>query len=303
MENNNLTPDFPVPQLEELKKVWYNTDSVAYEIIKAIKGRESVLIASHRKLTHRCLKINAVRFMLKNFLRYKFYEPDHYYNFYYSISHYPNLPMFSFKWEEKREQQDKFLLDYKDYITGYDLFLDFDNEEDLKLAYSSTYRVKSYFDKFNIMYHIKFSGKKGFHIIIEYKDMPDSIKKLSWEDTEDLFKYFAYELKETYVAPDLDISIFDLRRICKTPYSMVYPYYYIAYPLSDEQFNNFVLADYHLTNLINKTPEIRNRGLLTRDGKTENLITLMYNLAEQCKLRYKDETQCEFLNCLKKNNI
>jgi len=270
----------PIKELEEMKRQWYNTDAIAFEMINAMKYRESVFIAVNKKSTQRMLKINAVRFLYMNFERYKFFELDNLYNIYFSVAHFPNLPMASFKFEEKREEQAKFNANFMDYIKGYDLFIDLDNE-DFELVYSSTQRLKKIFDAFSICYSLKFSGNKGFHICVEYKNFPKELKALPYGTLAKLFKLFAYELKLIKKIKDIDTSVFDLRRIKKAPYSVVYPHYMVALPLTDEQFDNFSLNDVFLPNLIGDAEKFKKRGLLTREGNPQRLLFLMRELAKK----------------------
>ena len=269
-------------EFEDMTEKWYATESIAYEMINTMKLRESVFIATNRRATQRCLKINAVRFLFMNFKRYKAFEDDYQYNIYHSVSHFPNLPMFSFKWDDKKEQMAKFNLEYETLMTGYDFFLDLDNEN-LELVYSSTKVAKELFDKFKIIYNLVFSGKKGFHINVEYKDLPKAFMQIEYKKLARLFKLFAYELKICKNIRDIDTSIFDLRRIKKVPYSVVYPYYNIALPLSNEQFDNFSFKEMNIANWIDRTNEIKQRGLLTRVGSPENLLLLMMEVSQKRK--------------------
>lgn len=267
-----------IPELEKMSKIWYNTPAIAFELIASMKYRESVFIAKNRPTVQRMLKINAVRYMYMNFDRYKFYDEEYLYNVYSSVAHFPSLLMCSFKWEEKKEQVALFNANFQDYVKGYDLFIDLDNENP-KLVYSSTKRLKEIFDKYKLPYSLIFSGNKGYHINIDYNNLPKQLQQMKYKDLSILFKLFAYELKISEKIKDIDTSIYDLRRIRKTPYSIVYPFYYVALPLSDEQFDNFSLDMVFLPNLIDKATEFAHRGVLTRYGDNENLLKLMQEIA------------------------
>lgn len=268
----------PIEEMEDMRKLWYHTDAVAFEMVKCMRYRESVFIANRHKAVQRMLKINAVRFLYKNFDRFHFFNDYYMYNVYHSVSHFPNMPMTSFKVEEKQKQQVEFNEKFDSFITGYDLFLDLDNP-DFQLVYSSAKRLKNIFDKYQIPYNLIYSGKKGIHITVEYPNLPQELKRLKFDVLANLFKLFAYELKINRKIMDIDTSIFDLRRIKKVAYSVVYPFYRVALPLSDEQFDNFKLADVFLPNLIHKASQMRNRGLLTRKGTPDGLMRLMRDLA------------------------
>lgn len=275
-----MTEIKPVPELEELKKQWYNTDAVAFEMINAMKYRESVFIATNKKVTQRMLKINAVRFLYMNFDRYRFFEQECLYNIYNSVAHFPELPMGSFRYEEKREQQAKFNANYMEFIKGYDLFIDLDNPN-FQLVYSSAKLLKEIFDSHDVRYSVIYSGTKGLHFTVEYQNLPNELKQLSFDKLAKLFKLFAYELKLIKKIKDIDTSVFDLRRIKKVPYSVVYPYYRVALPLTDEQFENFNISDVFLPNL--EPEQMKRRGLLTRQGTTDGLMVLMKEIAIERK--------------------
>ena len=268
----------PIPEMEVMTKIWYNTPCIAFEIINSLKYKETVFIAKNRPTVQRMLKINMVKYMYKNFERYKFYEDEYLYNMYNSVAHFPNLPMCSFKWEEKKEQVAIFNENYQQYIKGYDLFIDLDNEN-IDLVYASTKELKKIFDKYKLPYNLVFSGEKGFHITIEYKNLPHQIQMLPYKKISELFKLFTYELKLTEKIRDIDNTIYDLRRIKKTPYSICYPKYTVVLPLSDDQFNTFSMQDVFLPNLIKEAPNFAHRGLLTREGDSEALLKLMRDLA------------------------
>lgn len=258
------------PEFERYKNIWYQNPDVLFNIIECLKYHETVFIRMEAPATIRCIKANAIPYLISNFKRYKFIEQP--FNMYQSLGMFPNMPMFSFSINERREQQDQFNDNFLDYMKGYDLLLDIDNE-DLRLAYSSAVLTKKIFDDYKLPYTCLFSGKKGFHFRIEYNLFPLALKKLTMEALCDLFKDFAYNFAKKHNIPDLDLGIYDLRRIAKTPYSIVYPYYFVALPLSDQQFNNFTFEMVSLPFLLEQN--IHRRGLLTRIGDSENMIKLM----------------------------
>lgn len=267
-----------IEEFERLKKQWYMSDPVVFEMVKCMKYRESVFINRKSKNVQRMLKINAVRFLYKNFERYDFFEQDNLFNVYHSVATIPDMPMSSFNLNKKREQMSKFNIDYENMITKYDLFIDLDNP-DFELVYSSAVRLKRIFDDYKIKYSLVYSGTKGFHFTVRYDDFPDKLKQIPIKRLCRIFKLFAYELKIVHKIKDLDVTVFDLRRIMKVPYSVVYPYYRVALPLSDEQFNNFNLDMVSLATLIFDVDNIKNRGVLIRQGDPNGLYQLIEDTA------------------------
>lgn len=282
----SLTDDYSkiIEDLEKLRIKWYHSTYVIFELVNALKYRETVFMATNKKLTHRCLKINAVKFLNMNFDRYDFFNTAYMFNIYQSVARFPDMPMFSFNPETKREEQALFNVEFKRYIKAYDFFVDIDNK-DLDQAYTSATKLKALFDDYKIPYTCNWSGSKGFHFKILYEDLPDKLKSLSWDELVHLFSVLAYELKIYSSVNDIDMRVYDLRRLQKAPYSVVYPYYYVVLPLSDEQFKHFKLEMVTLPVLMEDLGSIKKRGLLVRDGDPDNFLTLIKSLAEKQSLK------------------
>jgi hypothetical protein len=268
--------------LEELKVRWYHDTAILFELVKQMVARETAFLSMTKKGTHRCLKIHKVEFLRRNFDRYRFFEPEYCYNIYSSVSQYEGMPMMSFRQDKKHEEMAMFNLNAEKHIIGYDFVLDIDNK-DLDIAYSQTKRIKELFDIYRVPYSLKFSGTKGFHIVVGYHDLPISIKAMAFQEMKELFRLFASELKIYQGLDSIDLGIYDLRRILKTPYSVVYPFYYVSLPLDDAQFKNFKLKLCFLPEIMGNTEAFRNRGLVKRDGDKEGLIRLMRDTAAKRK--------------------
>lgn len=251
-------------RFERLRKIWYSSPNVLFNIIDNLKYREAVFL--RKGTVHRCLKINKTDYFHSNAERYHFYnEPM---NLYGSLAHYPQLPMFSHNIVEKRKEMDDFNDNFVGYMTKYDFLMDIDNE-DLELAYGSLIEIKKIFDDYKVPYFVVFSGKKGFHIRVDYDDFDDELKGLSFDHLAFRLKTFSEKFKLINGFDDIDTSIYDLRRIAKTPYSVVFPYYFVALPLSDEQIKKFKLEWVTLPYLLNKVSNLYKRGNLKRAGTKE----------------------------------
>lgn len=250
-------------KFEKLRKAWYSDRNVQFEIIKNLMHRETVFLHTEKRLAHRCIKANAIHYLQSNWNRYHFFEEP--FNLYASLAKMPSMPVFSFNRFTKKDEMKQFNEKAHEYMKGFDFMFDIDNE-DVELAYTTASKIKADFDERKISYFILFSGKKGFHIRVDYEDFPDWIKKLNYYDTAKLFKEFAENYRNINGLPDIDLSIFDIRRIAKAPYSVVYPYYFIALPLSDSQFENFKLKEVSLPYWLNRTSELYKRGVLKRQG-------------------------------------
>lgn len=209
--------------------------------------------------------------------RYRFLSEE--YNLYASLSHYPNLPMFPFSHPDKIKQMKEFNKVHLDYATGYDFCIDLDGEVGkLGVVIEQLKRILPYFK--NIPYYCTFSGKKGVHLRVDYDDFSDDLKKLSVVELISLFKTFTTNLKFIEGFSKIDDSIYDSKRIAKTAYSIVFPYYFIALPMSDEQIMNFDLKEYSIKSWLNRMGELRNRGLLKRKGDPKNFDKLLKKYGE-----------------------
>jgi len=268
----------PNPEWEELKREWYDSVPVQYEVVKNLIHRETAIIhVVNSKKTLRCLKINAVRYLLINDNRYKiFLEP---YNVYASLSKFPNLLVFSFSGYVKKQQQTKFNQEFREYMHGFDFLMDIDNP-DIQLAHVSSVEVKKEFDEFKVPYWLMFSGSKGFHFRVDYEDFPVWLKEKSWDEIASTLKKFSENFRLLNNLPDIDLAVYDLRRIAKIPYTIVYPFYFVALPLSDSDFKNFSLEMVSLPIWMQKVSTIKNRGLLKRQGDKESFGKLLKKYLE-----------------------
>lgn len=266
------TPIKVDPGFEALRKKFYQQDNVLFNILDGIKFRETALIRQPTEdlptSTIRCIKANALRFLAMNFERFRFLRYP--FNMYSSVAQFPNMPMMSFNRDQRRRDMDAFNAHYVDYITAYDFLIDIDNT-DLTIAYAQAYKCKRIFDTAKVPYTLTFSGNKGFHIRIAYEDFPDWLRQMPPKDLIFALKRFVENFRTVNALYSIDLSIFDLRRIAKVPYSIVYPYYFIALPLSDEQMDNFTLKicsmPYWLTS--ENIKKLYKRGLLKRPGTPE----------------------------------
>jgi DNA primase large subunit len=64
---------------------------------------------------------------------------------------------------------------YDEQRIGFDWVIDIDSKLDLEEAKIAAKLVKSFLDKYNLNYFIKFSGRRGFHFIIFWENFPEEI--------------------------------------------------------------------------------------------------------------------------------
>ena len=258
--------------LEQLRANWYASEPVLYEIIKCLKDRETTFIGN---FVMRNIKAHAIRYLQSNMNRYHFLKDKM--NLYNSLSMFYGMPMFSYNINERKKQQLEWNQGFTKSMIGYDFLFDIDCDFNPMFSYATTFKVKEIFDQYKIIYYLLFSAGKnnGFHIRVSYEDFPEWMKKMDWNKLCDMIKKFAYRFKAINGLEFIDDSIFDLRRVAKCPYSCVYPHFRIALPLSDEQFNKFDLAKTTVQYWIKNVEQVRNRGLLKREGDPENFGKLI----------------------------
>ena len=261
-----------VKDMELLRKKWYESVPVKFEIVKNLIGRETMFIGD---FPIRNIKAHNLRYLESNFTRYKFMTAKM--NLYNSLAKYEGLPMFSYEFHTRKQQQAEFSKTFMDYMTGYDFLFDIDCEEEPRFSYAVAYKIKEIFDKYKIRYYLLYSAGKnnGFHLRIDYEDMPKDYRAMKHLELCKLFKNFIHRVKVFHDLPFIDDTITDLRRVGKAPYSCVYPYYRICLPLTDAQFENFELDKVGVEYWLNHTEQIKNRGLLKRDGNPENFKKLV----------------------------
>jgi len=250
----------------EKKKKYYSNTFVQFEIIKCLKNRELCMLNDRidleKKSVRYCLAFN-LDYLRKHFERFGFNKSLT--NLYHSVALLkPSVPVFSYNFKKRRKEEAyrNFNENYKDYVEGYNLFIDIDADWDWKKALQDVLETKKIFDEFKVPYYVLNSSFKGFHIHIPAQYMPKKeISELLAEINEVI-----YNIKGIYDIQSIDTSIFDLKRVCKVPYSLSSDGS-VCLPLDDEQLKNFTPKLVSLNNVLSKI-KIMNRGLLIR---THNL--------------------------------
>lgn len=263
--------------------LWYKLAPVKFNIIKYTYRRETMFMKPKHSLrdggTTRMIRIHNVQHLdvwLKNMYVFKFSRE---YGLYYSLARYfdgipygsLNLAKRDFgRWNEEHHTQ----------IVGYDFLLDIDagNHKEIDFAYLSAKKLKKFFDKNDVPYHLRFSGM-GFHFIIPYKCF---IKfNLSFYPDRDnniyeMFMKIAMRLHKRF-SEMIDLRIYDSRRVAKIPYSLALfsDGSYVCYPFKDsEDFDNFKLENMRPINFLNK---VDNNPEYLFNGKG-NVIKLLKEL-------------------------
>jgi hypothetical protein len=246
--------------LEE-RRIWYSFVPVQFELVKQLKNRELAFLTQKGEE-----KKKAVRYLLSERIEYlkKHFEFMHFFeslmNCYLSTAKLNNVPMFSYNLEKRKEDEKykNFNENYYDFVIGYDMFFDFDGKEDFALCQKECMIVKKVLEEYKVPYYLLNSSFKGFHIIVPAEFMP----KFDREKTLREINEVLYNISGIYDLHTLDLSIGDIKRLRKLPYSMVGDGS-IALPLSDFQFENFKHEDVTMQKIM-RNLTIKNRGLLVR---------------------------------------
>jgi len=304
--------DLKLNKWKEQRNRFYKCNPILFEMLKTLKARETAFLGDSTQGASpvRCVKAHQVGYLERNFKSYNFYNRP--YNVYISLASLQGIPMFSFAPVIRRKQQKEFNVDFKKYVYDYDLAFDFegkasrkfgrekemnfyisiledenisyelidekrgyevicDHKDIFNLCWRQVKLLKSSFDDYNIPYVLKFSGG-GFHIRIMGKYLP---KGTSWEERVSFCKDFASKIQPIFALSTLDMSIYDLRRVFKAPYSIDIKSGLVALPLSNFEFeSNNMPEDYDYLcdpeRIIDIKEKIKFRGLLERKGNKDN---------------------------------
>jgi len=222
-------------------------------------------------------------FLYDSVVRYK--NDERFFNMYHSICKYntgiPHQPQRLMERDNKEWNRT-----HQNHIKEIDFFLDVDGELDtIKYTKEDVIVISEFFDSLNVPYEVRFSGR-GFHFVIPFKFFQHL--DLSFDYTQEN-SYIALYLKiAEYIfnnfTDQVDLSIYDSRRIIKVAYSLaVYPNNennYVTWCFHTKQgLNSFKLEEHILTpeNFDNITKSIKMRGtyLFNKDGNINKLIEVI----------------------------
>lgn len=249
------------------RAMYYRDLSVLFNVIYQCMDKEVAFIPfgedNKAKMPIRHLMAQYVDMLKRHFDQFDFWNQRM--NIYHSLATYTNRPMFSYHYRTKAIEQRIWLTEFKNYITGYDLFIETDNK-DIEIAKTDTKKIKTFYDSHPFVYSISFSGSKGFHLLSPYtefkflglkiysealqdkqtglkdllKTFPMSIETMRRSiDLVTLFKVVAVRMRLLLGCDSLDDSVQDIKRIIKIKMSWDIKSNLIALPLSDSEFDNF----------------------------------------------------------------
>lgn len=231
---------------------YYSDDEVKKVIVPFHKYRETCLIAitydkefPFKKM--RNLKMdNEPSYFFNIIKKFEYFKEP--YNLYYSCAKYTSgLPIFYNVGDDKetvKERTKKWGLIHTSQMESFDLALDIDSPDfkKIKIAKEDTIQIYKYLYKTNKNMSIRFSGC-GFHIVIPEYWKGSEIQK---KDIDNMRKK-AVKLKDKF-SELLDTHVIEMRRVIKTPNSLVYkegyPFIMKCKELTIEELEKFELEDY-----------------------------------------------------------
>lgn len=244
---------------------YYSKAYNQFNIINNCRNREFAMIPKIRALKVHCIsdfmKVLELVHWDKN--KPKLYR---------SVAKISDIPMFTFNMSKRSSETGGwFTNEFDALIYEYDLFLDFDKDEDSTI-YDVLKEVKQlleFFDEYNLPYYIQFSGNKGFQFFIDGKYMP---KPTIENGTIQPHKIIAEKIKEAFQFKFLDLRNNGVgNRLCKVPYSLCpceendfEEGMNVVLPLCKEQIENFNVENMKLRNVINQVRPLNKRGVLER---------------------------------------
>lgn len=241
---------------------WYKNRVIQYQILQSVNNRETFFKDAEGKMHLRPLHIFSMQGIEYAISSTGYYKRK--FNFFSSAAHldwtkFKEPPKDKTLWKDYRKE---FNNHFEEMVAGYDFVIDIDND-DIDKAYKIASNVKLLFDDLKLPYFIVFSGAKGFHFKVDWRDLELGVDlKTLVETTKNLAERIS-KLSGFEFGSDID-SIYDLRRMIRVPYSIHPKTGAVVLPLSDEQFNDFVPGDYSIENVLKKV-HLKNRGFLKRN--------------------------------------
>jgi len=275
-------------------KTWYSRSDVKFEIIKSLYKREfACLIPSWvtsqdiKRTSTRMLKCHNVQhfdYLINKSLR--MFERNLPYNLYYSLARYQDgIPQqtanYSIRDNSEFEQK------HFEYMNGYDFLIDIDagSHDDIMEAHFSTEKIVEFFNKNNIPFELRFSGK-GFHIVIPYKYFDacflekQRLGELSFNPKQEFNIYSVYsriaKALQKKFSEMIDLKIYDSRRVCKIPFSLALyeNEIYVCYPF--ETLEGFFSFDLQYFILGHFSLYVRqNRKVFNKEGSVSPLLEMV----------------------------
>jgi len=255
----------------------YQNSAFLEMISKSLKWREGVFLEPKGTKCIRGLKIENSYHLRRNLEGFNFFK--NLYNIYNSLAIMEKQPLLSLNPGVRRGQYKKFNEDFECNVKYYDFAIDIDvkNFADLKCALYDVKKIYNLFRSYKVKFQVRCSGS-GFHIVVPWYET-DSINLKIQERVKlfgDLAEYLRLFLNLEYI----DMSIYDIRRIWKTPFSLDRNTNNLCLPLFENEIFEF---DYSIVdpelylnmNLKELYQELGSRNNNLFQGKEGNFIGMI----------------------------
>ena len=214
-------------------KEYYSNQTVLNKMLPYLQNRE---VAFLQKIgtgySFRNIKVtNAIH--LKT--HHVHFQIDKYpYKIYNSTAILKEMPVFSYNIPKRKEQSQEFHENFMNYIYSYDMVLDIDNNGDFKQCHEQTQRIIDCLEEEKICYYIKFSGS-GFNLVIPHQHL--GLAKQT--EMQERFLKIAQAIQEIVDASLLDTTIYLMREVTKSLFSLDTTNDTVCMPLTKKEFQNF----------------------------------------------------------------
>ena len=269
---------------EEFDK-WHST-FVMLEMTKSIGHRETALLPYNEEIPDfqkgyavRNLHCKSLDFLKNNLKVFKFNERAM--KIYTSLALFKEFPNLSYAYTVRAREQSILTKDIAKhpthYIEGMDMLWDIDSKN-FQSGYDQTRGILNILKENEVPFFVMPSGGKrgGFHIRIRWEELSDVIT--DWQVVSHKNYLLCHNMKRRF--PDIDESLFDLRRVGKMPYSIVRSHdkWNVCLPLSYDEFLNFNEGDNEVNKVL-RNFRLVNRGLKVNSGTSEGLRTFISHFA------------------------
>ena len=255
---------------------WWKIPEICWEVLKFIRYREVAFICvNDPRQTRRFINIITYGNLIYRLKQYYYYKRNNLFHFFASIE----------RVKKSNDQGTVYNLKRNWNVIGWDLVIDLDGkgqtfDERIQNAYQQAKLLKEVMDSYELPYAIVFSGSKGFHFWIPWEHLRIFFKPQDYGAVNRKIAMFLAKQAGIKIDPSTLSTGKDLIRVPYSPHPITK---LIALPLTDDQFENFHYAMANPVNVLNL--ELKNRGMLFREGKLDNLIKEVF------ESDYKTEVQ------------
>ena len=204
------------------------------------------------------------------------------YKIYNSTAILRDMPIFSYNIAERKEQSKIFHEKFMNYVNNYEFILDIDNKGDFTQCYEETKRIIEALEEEKIAYYIKFSGS-GFNIVIPHQNIGYAKKT----ELQERFQKIANAIQEITDATLLDTTIYMMREVTKTLYSLDTQNDTVCMPLTKQEFKNFTHEMVQPERMFEK--EIMERQVIINNKETMGCLERLETYCEITNIELEDD--------------